>query len=329
MQFWQVSASIRRHESIVGYAGRVAFQISAVLVYTNSMLTLESASTLNVNQTSLTVHEAGEGSSLVLVHGGVSDFRTWGNQVGPFAEHYRAIAYSRRYHCPNAPLSPDDPDPIQTHVDDLVALIKALDAFPAHVVGHSWGGLIALLLALHRPDIVRSLVLIEPPVVSMHVEIPPKISQMIRLIFRSPRLAVAIAKLGGGALGPAEKAFRAGDDKTAVERFGRGVLGNRRFESLSSERYQQVWDNRGPDRAQALYQGFPDLRTVDFTQASMPVLLVSGSESPSVFPLLIDDLARRLPNARKKVVHGASHLVHEDVPLAFNDVVLNFLQEVG
>ncbi|MDU9006888.1 alpha/beta fold hydrolase [Sedimentitalea todarodis] len=282
-----------------------------------------------INQTSIAFHEAGDGLPVVLVHGGVSDLRTWGAQVEPFAERYRTIVYSRRYHCPNPPISPDAPDPIQTHVGDLAELIETLNASPAHVVGHSWGGLIALLLALQRPQILRSLVLIEPPAVSMHVTVPPTIGQMTRLLIRSPKLAVAIAKLGGGALMPAEKAFRKGDDKSAVEYFGRGVLGKRRFASLSGERYEQVWDNRGPERALALFQGFPDLRTADFSRVSMPILLISGSESPSIFPLLIDELSQRLLNARRQVILGASHIVHEDAPQALNDAVLTFLEDVG
>ncbi|ASM72180.1 MULTISPECIES: alpha/beta fold hydrolase [Roseobacteraceae] len=297
-------------------------------MYAYFMPSFEPAESTNVNQTSLAVHEAGEGAPVVFVHGGVSDLRTWANQVGPFAETFRAITYSRRYHCPNATIPSDAPDPIQTHVDDLAALIKARDADPAHIVGHSWGALIALLLAVDRPTLVRSLVLIEPPTVSMHVNVPPKFSQMIGLLFRSPKLAVAIAKLGIGALAPAEKAFRNGNDKKAVELFGRGVLGNRRFVSLSAERYKQVWDNRGPDRAIAIYDGFPDLRAIELAQVSMPVLLVSGSESPRVFPLLIDDLSQRLSNARRLVVQGASHIIHEDAPTALNDAVLHFLKEI-
>ena len=289
----------------------------------------EHASPLTVNETTLSVHESGEGHPVVLVHGGASDQRTWRKQLGPFAEHFRTIVYSRRYHCPNAPISPDSPDPVGVHVDDLAALIGALDAEPAHLVGHSWGGLIALLLAVQRPGLVRSLVLIEPPVVSMHVDVPPRFHQMLGLLFRAPGLALAIARLGGTALGPAEKAFRRGDDKAAVERFARGVLGDRHFEALSPERYGQVWDNRGPERALALYRGFPDLRTVDLARASMPALLVSGSESPAVFPLLLDKLAPRLTGARRQVIAGASHAVHEDAPDAFNKAVITFLGEAG
>jgi pimeloyl-ACP methyl ester carboxylesterase len=58
-------------------------------------------------------------------------------------------------------------------------------------------------------------------------------------------------------------------------------------------------------------------------------MLVAGSESPAIFGLLIDSLLRRLPNARKCVVRGASHIVHEDVPSEFNSAVLGFLGHVG
>jgi pimeloyl-ACP methyl ester carboxylesterase len=293
------------------------------------MLSFDQASSLTVNQNELVVQEAGTGAPLVLVHGGVSDLRTWSNQVDEFAGRYRTIIYGRRYHRPNPFIPPDVPDPIQTHVDDLAALIEALKAHPAHIVGHSWGGLIALLLAMQEPNLCRSLVLIEPPVVSMHVAIPPKISQMIRLFFQSPKLALGIAKLGGGALAAAEKAFRRGDDKAAIEYFGRGVLGNRAFETLSAERYQQVWDNRGSDRALALYQGFPDLIGASFSNVTCPAMLVAGSESPAIFGLLIDALLTRLPNGRKCVITGASHIVHEDAPSEFNSAVLEFLAVVG
>lgn len=79
-------------------------------------------------------------------------------------------------------------------------------------------------------------------------------------------------------------------------------IGERRFEALSADRYQQVWDNIGPERALALYQGFPDLRNLDTTPAAMPALLVSGSQSPAIFRLLITELSKRLPNVRKALI---------------------------
>jgi pimeloyl-ACP methyl ester carboxylesterase len=294
----------------------------------SSMLSLETAQPIIVDGTALATSVKGEGASLVFVHGGVSDLRTWSNQFDTFAESYRTIAYSRRYSRPNEPIPIDASDPIQQHVDDLAGLIDALDAGPAHIVGHSWGALIALLATKQTPEICRSLVLIEPPVVSMHVNMPPKASQMIGLLLTAPRLAVAIARLGGGALGPAEKAFRRGDDKQAIELFGRGVLGKRYFEALSDERYTQVWENRGPDRAQALHHGFPNLIGETFTEVSVPVMLISGADSPRIFDLLSDSLLDRLSNARKRVIADASHMVQEDAPETLNAAILEFLDVV-
>jgi pimeloyl-ACP methyl ester carboxylesterase len=290
--------------------------------------TLKDAAPILVNGTELTVLESGQGDPLVLVHGGVSDLRTWHNQIGVFAETFRTICYSRRYHVPNIPIPPNAADPVQTHVDDLAQLIETLEAAPAHIVGHSWGGLITLMLARQRPNFCRSLVLIEPPVVSMYVRIPPKFVELIGLFLRSPRLAFAIMKLGAGALSPAEKAFRRGDDNAAIEHFGRGVLGDLAYERLSAERRRQVWANRGPDRAQALHHSFPDLIRESFTSVTLPVLLVSGAQSPPLFGMLNDGLVKRLPNARRCVISGASHIVHEDSPDDLNSAILKFLYEV-
>jgi pimeloyl-ACP methyl ester carboxylesterase len=45
----------------------------------------------------------GQGAPVVFVHGsGTTDLRTWGAQIEPFSEHFRVIAYSQRYHFPNA-----------------------------------------------------------------------------------------------------------------------------------------------------------------------------------------------------------------------------------
>lgn len=294
-----------------------------------SMLDLDEAKSVDVNGTVLATFEKGEGDALVFVHGSASDVRTWSKQLDVFPERYRTIAYSRRYHAPNAPIPPDAGDPIQNHVDDLVSLVRVMNAEPAHVVGHSWGGLVSLLAAKQAPELFRSLVLIEPPAISMHVSIPPKPTQLIGLLFSAPRLALAIVKFGASAVGPSERAFRRGDDKLAVETFARGVLGDRYFEGLSEERYAQVWENRGPDRALALYHGFPDLIGKSFSDVRIPVLLIGGGDSPRLFNLLIEGLKKRLPDVRVQVIQNGSHIVHEDAPEAINAAIREFLGSVG
>lgn len=292
------------------------------------MLSLDAATHIDINGSALACVEEGTGDPVVLVHGGVSDLRTWSNQIGAFAERFRTLAYSRRFARPNAEIAAEADDPMQVHVDDLAGLIAERGAAPAHVVGHSWGGFIALLLGIQRPDLVRSLVLIEPPVLTLVLDMPPKPSQLLPLMLRDPKTAFAIVKLGAGAMGPAESAFRKGDDEAAIKAFGTGVLGKARFQSMSKERYQQVWDNRAPDRAQMLGVGFPPLSEDDVRTVKVPVLLVCGDESPPVFRRLAEHLEKLLPDARLSVVAGASHIVQEDAPDVFNAEVLAFLAGV-
>jgi len=108
--------------------------------------------------------DEGIGSPLVLVHGSIADYREWTKQIGPFSQHYRVIAYSRRYHWPNSPPGKEPDATLDRQAEDLEAIIRALGIAPAHIVGHSYGGATALVVALRRPELVRSLVLVEPAV---------------------------------------------------------------------------------------------------------------------------------------------------------------------
>ena len=63
--------------------------------------------TVTVNGTTLAYREQGEGEPVVFVHGGISDLRTWEQQLPTVGRSYRAITYSRRYARPNADLARD------------------------------------------------------------------------------------------------------------------------------------------------------------------------------------------------------------------------------
>src|SRR3712207_4937050 len=97
---------------------------------------------------------AGEGEPLVLVHGGWSDHTTWGLVAPLLAERFRVIAYDRRGHSRSE--RPAGVARRRTHEDDLAAVIETLAGEPAHVVGNSYGGLIALSLAGRRPELFRT-----------------------------------------------------------------------------------------------------------------------------------------------------------------------------
>jgi non-heme chloroperoxidase len=118
--------------------------------------------TIAVNGTNLAYIEQGQGPTLVLVHGTLIDYRYWAAQMDPFAERYRVIAVSLRHYYPNSSADDQLDYGLQVHAADVEELIRTLAVQPVHLVGHSYGGFVALLVARDHPGLVRSLVLEEP-----------------------------------------------------------------------------------------------------------------------------------------------------------------------
>jgi pimeloyl-ACP methyl ester carboxylesterase len=93
---------------------------------------------------------------VLLVHGSIlAGWRTWSAQR-PLAEHYRLVVPHRSGYPPNPPLDRID---FEVQAREIAELIEP----GTHVVGHSYGGIVALLAAAIAPQRVRSLTVIEPP----------------------------------------------------------------------------------------------------------------------------------------------------------------------
>lgn len=283
--------------------------------------------TVSVNGTSLDFSERGVGQPLVLVHGSASDQRTWHGQQAAFGERFRVIAYSRRYHWPNEPIAEGADYSMLEQVDDLGAFLEAAGAAPAHLVGHSYGGFLCLLLAIRQPHLVRTLVLAEPPVVTLFVSSTPRASEVLKLLLTRPRTALAILKFGATGIAPAIKAARRGDMAAANEVFGKAVLGREFYERLSAERREQVRLNT--TRAELTGSGFAPLDADAVRRVRAPTLLIGGTRSPALFQRLTDRLEELLPNSERVRIDGASHIAHEDNAPAYNQAVLSFLQRAS
>jgi pimeloyl-ACP methyl ester carboxylesterase len=107
------------------------------------------------------VEEYGGGEPLFLLHGGFVGADSWQAQIPALSEHFHVFVPERRGHG----RTPDVPGPYTTEVmaAETAAVIKTLAQGPAHLVGWSDGAYVAAHLALHRPDLVRSVVLIGQP----------------------------------------------------------------------------------------------------------------------------------------------------------------------
>lgn len=101
----------------------------------------------------------GAGSPLVLLHGWCCDGSDWAWLVPDLARQHRVIVMDARGHGHSGPSVDYSFD---TMVGDVVALLEELAPDGAVLSGHSLGGVVATGVALHRPDLVRALVPIDP-----------------------------------------------------------------------------------------------------------------------------------------------------------------------
>jgi pimeloyl-ACP methyl ester carboxylesterase len=101
--------------------------------------------------------EHGSGDPLLLLHGGLADASGFALQTPAFAERYRVIVPDRRGHGQ----TPDVEGPISYDLmaDDTIAFMDTVGTGPGHLVGWSDGGDVGLIVAIKRPDLVRTLVL--------------------------------------------------------------------------------------------------------------------------------------------------------------------------
>ena len=97
--------------------------------------------------------EHGQGDPLVLLHGGLVDARFFQPNLPPLAEHFHLYTPERRGHGH----TPDVEGPItyQLMTDDTIAFLETVVGQPANLVGHSDGAVVAMLVAIQRPELVK------------------------------------------------------------------------------------------------------------------------------------------------------------------------------
>ena len=147
---------------------------------------------ISANGVELNYDLTGAGETLVLVHGGWSDRNNWLPVVPELARSFRVVAYDRRSHglsTRNVPGSRRDQE------DDLAALIEGVSGEPAHVVGTSFGASIAIGLGSRRPELVRSIVAHEPPLISVAAG-DPKLRVQLEAVQATVEAVVARVERG-------------------------------------------------------------------------------------------------------------------------------------
>lgn len=243
----------------------------------------------------LDVERLGSGPQVVLVHGSiVGAERSWRKQ--------RVLAENWTLCLPNRPGFGASPELERGDFEVEAALIAELLEESSHLVGHSYGAVIALLAAAHRPGAVRSLTVSEPG--------------LLRLAAGEP---VADAMISQG-----EEMYRRGP-AIAPRDF---LLAFRSGVHSSHETPEELpdWLERGARHAARERPPWhADVPLDELARAPFPKLVISGGHS-SVFEAVCDHLAERL-GARREIISGRNHTIPATGE-AYNKCLHGFLREV-
>lgn len=269
---------------------------------------------LLANGVELHLVRAGEGPPLVFIHGAMGDWRAWEPQWEAFVQHHDCISYSRRYSFPNRNEMASPHHSALLEAEDLRLMMDALGLPRAVLVGSSYGGFTALVLAVSHPDRVAALVAVEPP--------------MMRYAGRSESGRAASDAFHAQVIEPANAAFRAGDDELAGRIMTGGINGAGPA-AMTPESMQRRLQNLRAMRMLALSSDeFPWLSPQQLQAVSVPTLLLSGAQTPAIHREIFANLCAAMPQARVHRIAGAGHGVSRQAPAEFNRLVLGFLQEI-
>lgn len=260
---------------------------------------------LTLNGARIHYERAGEGLPVIFLHAGIADLRMWEPQVHDFTKHFDVIRVDTRG------FGKSELPPMRwSAVEDLRALMDELHLKPAHLVGCSIGGGLAIDFAIEHAERVSKLVLVGPAVGGV------QFSKKYPEVFAEVRAA-----------------DQAGDND-AINRAEMHLFldGPRRARGYVKEPLRQLFlemngSNFDADWKSAPADGLDPPAVERLQEITAPTLVVIGDEDvPSVFDN-VELVMEKIPHARKAVIHDAAHLPNLEHPHEFNRIVLEFLLE--
>ena len=235
--------------------------------------------------------------AILLLHATLSNGRQLEPLARLLAEGISVLVPDRRGSGASGLVRPG-PVPLEEQVADAIALLDAEGVDHAAVVGHSFGGLLAIALAASTPDRVAAVVAYEPPLVQALGA--GELGEMAGL---GPRVAAAYAS--GGAPAAAEVFLRAIGSSAMLD----GLPGAQRSALLA----------RGDSVLADL--GFMDRAAFDASKIACPVTIVTGEASEPFYGAIAAALTRAIPRAGHRQMAGARHDAPITQPARFAEIV--------
>lgn len=262
---------------------------------------------MNTDQACL--REAGQGPGVLCLHANASSSAQWRALMDRLAAHFHVLAADGYGAGKSPPWNRDRPAMLDHEVDLLASALERTGD-PCALVGHSYGGAVALVAALRRPQRVRAIALYEPTLFALvDAQSPP------------PNDADGIRR----AVADAVAALAVGQPEAAAEHFIDFWMGAGSWARMPEAR-------RSPIAASIVnVQGWGDalfnapVPVAALSALRMPVLLMTGSESPASSLGVARILAAQLARVETIEFQGLGHMGPVTHPERVNGAVERFL----
>ena len=241
--------------------------------------------------------------TVLLIHAVGNDLTYWDRQIEALSQSYRVISYDLAGHGSSS----GEPDNLSFDQSALIVadLIENVSKQPVHLVGISFGGMIAQETVLARPELVRSLILIATA---------SKVPVAARASMRDKAKSVRAQGIGAVLQADLESWFtpefreRRPD---VVDRVSKTVLAG------------------DPEVQASLWNIIADFDVNDrLGEIKCPTLVLGGDRDQSTPPATIALLAGGIRGAKMVILPGVSHIATVEAPKAVNNELLKFLNSV-
>jgi pimeloyl-ACP methyl ester carboxylesterase len=244
----------------------------------------------------------GSGPLLLALHGIGGNSRSWRHQLEGLADDFTVVAWDARGYGGSS--DPDRDFTIGDYADDVAALLDHLEAPRAHLLGISWGGVIALAAYRRHPARIETLLLADTYRGGGTLPEPERSSRLARRLEATERLTPAqLARERTPALFTADA-----DAATLAE-----------TESILAEIHPAGY------RQAAIALAHADESAV-LSRIAVPTLVLCGDQDGVLSLPESETLAREIPGAQLVVIERAGHASNQEQPAAFNAAVRAFLR---
>jgi pimeloyl-ACP methyl ester carboxylesterase len=255
-----------------------------------------------VNGVDLHYLQTGDGEDVLLLCGLGDDVTAWDGQVGPFAERHRVTVVDNRGVGRSS--LPDGEFTIRDMAADAVALCDAIGIERAHVMGFSMGGAIAQEIAVARPDLTRSLVIVGSWAYS---------DRLFRTFIESSAYFAGIAD----------------DDRKFLMYFMASTYSRAVFEDGRIDAFcDAMLRNPHPQSTEAFQRTARAILGHDTRDRlgaiAVPALVLHGEEDVICPPRHSREIAGLIPGARLVGVPAQAHQPFQEDPAGFNAIVAEF-----